>query len=488
MKTIYPLSPGQEAMWLICQIAPESVAYNIFITAKIHAYLEIAVVNRVWQKIIEKHPILRTTYTSYEGKPVQQVNQQENFQVEVIDASDWSEYQLVEKIYAIADRPFNLEKDSVLRVNLFTRSAEEHILLLTMHHIASDMWSYDLLLGEFQTLYTNEIKRISQGQTETVDSLSGKKSYADFVHWQSEMLSGSRGEKQWQYWQKQLAGELPILNLLPDKPRPPVKTYEGASYIVKLDEQLIEKLKHLALASGTSLYRILLTAFYVQLYRYTNQTDILLCSPMRGRPGKEFKEIVGYFSNLTVLRVSVQENATFTELLAQVSKIVSQAQNHQDYPFSLLAEKLQPQRDPSRSPFSQVSFAWQAQTWCEPKNNSLHLQKSVLPMEPHLFGQQGGHLDLSLMVREAKGEIEPCWQYNTDLFEAVTIERMAKHFVRLLNSIVLNPQQPIFQLSMLTEVEQQQLLFEWNNTQADYPLDKCIHQLFEEQVERTPDN
>ncbi|GDZ93324.1 amino acid adenylation domain-containing protein [Planktothrix agardhii CCAP 1459/11A] len=492
IETIYPnsseLSRGQEAMWLIYQIAPENVAYNIFITAKIYSYLEIPVVNRVWQKIIEKHPILRTTYTTHEGKPVQQVNQHENFLVEVIDASEWSEDRLREKIYVIADTPFNLEKDSVLRVNLFTYSDEEHILLLTMHHIAGDMWSFDLLLGEFQTLYTNEIKRISQGQTETVDSLSGKKSYADFVHWQSEMLSGSRGEKQWQYWQKQLAGELPILNLLPDKPRPPVKTYEGASYIVKLDEQLIEKLKHLALASGTSLYRILLTAFYVQLYRYTNQTDILLCSPMRGRPGKEFKEIVGYFSNLTVLRVSVQENATFTELLAQVSKIVSQAQNHQDYPFSLLAEKLQPQRDPSRSPFSQVSFAWQAQTWCEPKNNSLHLQKSVLPMEPHLFGQQGGHLDLSLMVREAKGVIKLCWQYNTDLFDAATIERMAKHFERLLNSIVLNPQQRISQLPMLTEVEQQQLLFEWNNTQAEYPLDKCIHQLFEEQAERTPDN
>ncbi len=487
MKTIYPLSPGQEAMWLIWKIAPESVAYNTFITAKIHAYLEIAVVNRVWQKIIEKHPILRTTYTSYEGKPVQQVNQQENFQVEVIDASDWREEQLVEKIYAIADHPFNLEKDSVLRVNLFTRSAEEHILLLTMHHIAGDMWSYDLLLSEFQSLYPEEVEQFSQQQTETApDSWNENKTYANFVQWQAAMLSGNRGEKLWQYWQQQLAGELPILNLLPDKPRPPVKTYQGASYIVKLDEQLTEKLRYLASASKTSLYQILLTAFYVQLYRYTNQTDILLCSPMRGRPAKEFKEIVGYFSNLTVLRVSVQENATFTELLAQVSKIVRQAQKHQDYPFSLLAEKLQPQRDPSRSPFSQVSFAWQAQTWCEPKNNSLHLQKSVLPMEPHLFGQQGGHLDLSLMVREAKGEIEPCWQYNTDLFEAVTIERMAKHFVRLLNSIVLNPQQPIFQLSMLTEVEQRQLLFEWNNTQVDYPSDKCIHQLFEEQVKRTP--
>ncbi len=141
-----------------------------------------------------------------------------------------------------------------------------------------------------------------------------------------------------------------------------------------------------------------------------------------------------------------------------------------------------------RHTYSKSANAQQAQTWCEPKNNSLHLQKSVLPMEPHLFGQQGGHLDLSLMVREAKGVIKLCWQYNTDLFDAATIERMAKHFERLLNSIVLNPQQPISQLPMLTEVEQQQLLFEWNNTQADYPLDKCIHQLFEEQVERTPDN
>ncbi|TRU88215.1 MAG: amino acid adenylation domain-containing protein [Microcystis novacekii Mn_MB_F_20050700_S1] len=493
METISPnssgLSRGQEAMWLIYQIAPENIAYNIFITAKIYSYLEIAVVNSVWQKIIEKHQILRTTYTNHEGKPVQQVNQQEDFIVEVTDAREWSEEQLREKIYAIADTPFNLEKDSVLRVNLFTRSDEEHILLLTMHHIASDMWSYDLLLREFQSLYPEEVEQVSQQQTETApDSWNENKTYANFVQWQSEMLSGSRGEKLWQYWQQQLAGELPILHLLPDKPRPPVKTYQGASYIAKLDEQLTEKLGHLALTSNTSLYQILLTAFYVQLYRYTNQTDILIGSPMRGRTAKEFKEIVGYFSNLTVLRISVQENATFTELLAQVGKIVRQAQKHQDYPFSLLADKLQPQRDTSRSPLCQVSFAWQAQTWCEAKNNSLHWQKSVLPMEPYLLGQRGGHLDLSLMVREAKGEIEPCWQYNTDLFEAVTIERMAKHFVRLLNSIVLNPQQPISQLSMLTEVEQQQLLFEWNNSQTDYPLDKCIHQLFEEQVERTPDN
>ncbi|MFM5986415.1 MAG: condensation domain-containing protein, partial [Sphaerospermopsis kisseleviana] len=487
IKNMYPLSSGQEAMWLIHQIAPESVAYNIFITAKIRTDLNIAVVNHVWQKIIEKHPILRTTYTNYEGKPVQQVNQQENFSVEVIDASEWSEEQLAKKIYAIADSPFNLEQDSVLRVNLFSRSAEEHIIMLTMHHIAGDMWTFDLLLSEFRTLYVRENQGISQEHTETVDAVSGKKSYADFIHWQSEMLSSSQGEKLWQYWQQQLAGELPILNLLPDRPRPPVKTYQGKSYIVNLDEKLIEKLNHLASASRTSLYQILLTAFYIQLYRYTNQTDILISSPMRGRTGRSFKEIAGYFANLTVLRISVQENATFPEFLAQVSKTVKKAQYNQDYPFALLAQKLQPQSNPSLSPFSQVSFTWQRHRWCELTEKSLDSQEQVLQMQPYLLGhQRGADLDLNLMVMEAQGVLKPCWQYNSDLFDSRTIERMAGNFITLLESIVANPQESIAQLPLLTESEKHQLLTEWNNTQVEYPVDKCIHELFEEQVEKTP--
>jgi amino acid adenylation domain-containing protein len=491
IKTSYPLSSGQEAMWFIYQIAPDSVAYNIFITVKINSYLNIDVVNRVWEKIIERHPILRTTYTSYEGKPVQEINQQHNFNLEVTNASNWSEDYLKEKIFAITDRPFNLEKDSVLRVNLFTFSAQEHILLLTMHHIAGDMWSIDLLLSQFQALYAEEIKHISQQQTKAaVDSLTDQKSYLDFVHWQSEMLSSSRGEKQRQYWQEQLAGELPILNLLPDKPRPNVQTYQGAAHIFKLDEELIKKLKHLAQTSGTSLYKILLAAFYVQLYRYTNQKDILIGSPMRGRGGGKFKDTVGYFVNLMVLRTSIQENATFKEFLAQISKTIREAQKYQDYPFALLAEQLQPQRDPSRFPLCQVSFTWQVQGWCEPTKNSLHSQEQVLQMEPYLdigAGQRGADFDLSLLVKEAKGVFQLSWQYNTDLFEATTITRMAFHFVTLLEGIAANPQEQIWQLPLLTEVEQQQLLVEWNDTGVDYPQDLCIHQLFEEQVERTPD-
>jgi amino acid adenylation domain-containing protein len=488
-KTIYPLSYGQEAIWLIYQIDPESIAYNIFITVKINSSLNIAIVNRVWNKIIEHHAILRTTYTSYEGKPVQQVNQKQEFNIEITDASNWNEDHLKEKIFAITDRPFNLEKDSVLRVNLFTISAKEHILLLTMHHIAGDMWSFDLLLSEFQALYANEIEQDSQEQTETAaDYLTLNKSYLEFVRWQSEMLSGSRGEKLWQYWQQKLAGELPILNLLADKPRPIVQTYQGESYISPLDEQLIQKLQHLALASGTSLYQILLAAFYVQLYRYTNQTDILIGSPMRGRWGGDFQDIVGYFVNLMVLRTAVQENATFKEFLTQVSNTVKDAQKHQDYPFSQLAEQLQPQRDPSRSPLCQVSFTWQRQRWCESTENLLHSREQVLEIEPYLLGhQRGADSDMNLMVMEAQGVLQLCWQYNTDLFEACTIRRMAGHFVNLLEGIVANPEERIWQLPLLTEIEQQQLLVEWNNTQTDYLQDKCIHQLFEEQVERTPD-
>jgi len=483
----YPLSSGQQAMWFIYQMAPESVVYNTYITVKINSDLNIPNFISVWNKIFEHHPILRTTYTTHKGKPVQQINKEQKFTIDLTDASGWSEDYLKEKIFAETDRLFNLEKDSVLRINLFTRSAKEHILLLTMHHIAVDMWSFDLLLTKFQALYT--IEQASQEETETTaDYLTENKSYLEFVHWESEMLSGSRGEKHWQYWQKQLAGELPILNLLTDKPRLPLQTYQGASHLLGLDDQLIQKLNNLAQTSGKSLYQILLTAFYVQLYRYTNQKDILIGSPTRNRVGGKFKSTIGYFVNLIVLRASVTEAITFQEFLTQVSNTVKEAQKHQDYPFSLLVEQLQLQRDPSRPPLCQVSFTWQRQRWCEPTENSLHNREQLLKMEPYLLGhQRGADFDLNLMVMEAKGVFQLCWQYNTDLFEASTITRMAGHYVTLLESIVADPQQQIWQLPLLTEVEQQQLLVEWNDTQADYPQDKCIHQLFEAQVERTPD-
>ncbi len=211
------------------------------------------------------------------------------------------------------------------------------------------------------------------------------------------------------------------------------------------------------------------------LYRYTNQEDILVGSPMLGRPGREFKGVVGYFVNPVVLRASISENLTFQDLLSQVSTQVKEAQNHQDYPFPLLVEKLQPQGEPSLSPLFQVSFTWQKQRWCESLKKSSRFQEPGLEMEPYPLGhQRGASVDLDVMVMEMGDVIQAGWQYNTDLFDEATIARMAGHFQTLLSGIVANPEQPISELPLLTETERHQLLVEWNNTSAEYPEDKCI--------------
>ena len=487
-NTFYPLSHGQQALWFLYEMAPDSVAYNIFTAVKICSNLDIPALHRAWQQIVNRHPILRTTYTNYSGRPVQQIHEQKEIPIEVTDASNWSEDYLNKQILLETDRTFNLEKDSVLRVNLFTRSAQEHFLLLTMHHIASDSWSFDLLLNELQILYAAETKQAISQQIEVAeDFLTKNLPYTDFVHWQSSMLTSSRGEEKRKYWQKQLAGELPVLNLPRDRPRPPVQTYRGETHIFKLDEKLIQELKNFALTSGTSLYKILLAAFFVLLYRYTNTEDILVGSPMLNRWGRKFKGIVGYLVNPVVLRASVSGNLTFKDFLAQVSSQVKEAQKHQDYPFPLLVKQLQQERDPSRSPLFQVSFTWQKQRWYHPTKNSSHSLVQELQMEPYPLGhQRGAGFDLDVMVMSVGEVIQVCWQYNTDLFDVDTIARMAGHFQTLLKAIATNPEQQISELPLLTETERHQLLFEWNNTEAEYPQDKSIHQLFEEQVERSP--
>ncbi|MDB9435706.1 amino acid adenylation domain-containing protein, partial [Dolichospermum lemmermannii CS-548] len=483
-SAFYPLSYGQQALWFLYQIDPESVAYNIFTTVRISSKLDIEALRRAWNKIIERHAILRTTYTSYAGTPVQRIHEKQEVDIQITDASNWSEDYLREQIFIETDCPFNLEIDSVLRINLFTQSVEEHILLLTMHHIAGDLWSFDILLNEFQNFYIGEIEKIDFQQEDSAENLS----YIEFVRWQSELLSSSRGEELREYWQKQLAGELSILNLPTDKSRPPVQTYQGETHILKLDEQLIQKLRNLAIASGTSLYKITLAAFFVLLYRYSNQEDILVGSPMLGRLDRKFKGVVGYFVNPVVLRTTVSGYLTFKDFLDQISGTVKEAQKYQDYPFPLLVDKLQPQRDPSRSPLFQVSFTEQKQRWGEPLKNLSCCQDSGLQMEPYPLGhQRGASFDLDVMIMEAGEVLQVGWQYNTDLFDLETIARMAEHFLTLLEAIATNPEQRISELPLLTQTERQQLLFEWNNTTTEYPHDKCIHQLFEEQVKRTPD-
>ncbi|MEH2220692.1 MAG: amino acid adenylation domain-containing protein [Nostoc sp.] len=483
---IFPLSHGQQAMWFLYQIAPQSVAYNIFMTVRLCGELDLGAWHRAWQKIVESHSILRTTYTEREGQPFQVVHPYQEVDIQVIDASLGSEDYLKKQILAETDRPFNLESDRVLRVRLFTRSPQEHIQLLSMHHIAGDMWSFDILLNEFQIFYAAAQNSVS----DRILPLP-RLSYIDYIHWQSEILASSRGEQLSTYWHKQLAGELPLLDLPLDKPRSRVQTYNGAYHLIELDRELHQKLRQLADSEKTSLYRILLSAFFVLLHRLSGQADIVIGSPMAGRSGREeFSEIVGYFTDPVVLRGNLAENPTFKEFLAQVRSTVSEAKKHQDYPFSWLVKQLVSERDPSRPPLFQVAFTWQKHNWYkQTQNRSLEPEKTLLLMEPYLIAghQRGAAFDINLAVVEAGDSLQLCWQYNTDLFDAAAIARMAENYQILLEGILFNPEQQVSELPLLTPKERHQLLFEWNNTEFKHPQDKCIHQLFEEQVRRTPD-
>jgi len=490
-------------MWFLYQMAPQSIAYNIYTTVRIGSELDLGAWHRAWQHIVERHQALRTTYTERDGQPVQVVHPYQEVDVKVTDASSWSEDYLKKQILAEADRPYNLETGSVLRVHLFTRSAVEHIQLLAMHHIAGDMWSFDILLSELRVLYAAEVKTLPPSSIHVVENSDISNSqrdnniralpnltYTDYVRWQTEMLASSKGEQFAAYWHKQLAGELPLLNLPMDKPRPREQTYCGANHIIELDKELLQKLRQLSEAEGTSVYRILLAVFFVLLYRYTGQEDIPVGSPMAGRWGREeFQGIVGYFTSSVVCRANLAGNPTFKEFLAQVSRTVSEAREHQDYPFPLLVKELLPNRDISCNPLFQVSLTSQKHRWYDQAQKSALKEKTLLVMSPYLIEghQRGAALDLNLAIIEAGSSFQLCWQYNTDLFDISTVHRMASSYETLLKSILTNPEEGVSALPLLTQAERHQLLVEWNDTKVEYPFDKCIHQLFEEQVELTPD-
>lgn len=489
-ESVYPLSWGQQALWFLYEIAPESTAYNLAYAARVHSDLDILALERAVQAVIQRHSSLRSTYMVRDGKPVQKIHVDSKVDIEVIDASTWSHDHLHEQLAKEADRPFDLQQGSVLRVNLFTCSKQDQILLLTLHHIAGDLWSFVVLINELQMLYSTQ--RV--GLPSPLPPLSQK--YTDYVAWQSQMLASSQGEKLWSYWQKQLSGILPVLNLPTDRTRPPVQTYHGASHTFDLSSELTQQLKALAKTEGTTLFTLLLAAFQVLLYRYTHQEDILVGSPTAGRSRAEFEGIVGYFVNPVVLRANLSQNPTFKEFLGQVRSTVLGAIAHQDYPFPLLVERLCPTRDPSFSPLVQVMFIWdkphQSQGQGEPQLNLSEatgdkISQHELELETLMLGARGAAFDLTLTIFETDKPLCASLQYNTDLFDASTITRMAEHFQNLLAGIVADSEQRLSDLPLMTPLELEQLLVAWNDTQTIYQQDLCIHQLFEAQVECTPD-
>ncbi|WP_199335631.1 non-ribosomal peptide synthetase [Nostoc sp. FACHB-110] len=490
----YPLSHGQKALWFLYQLAPGNTTYNALYAAKLAANLDIPALKQAAQALVARHPGLRTTFASINSEPVQIVHEFQQVDFTIQEAFDLSQdeirnwlseksvdafaQRLVEKRLVVRHRPLNLEQGPVLRFDLLINHVEanklpkkEHILLITLHQIVGDLRSLEIIASELETLY----HAIAQGKIAQLSPHNYQ--YQDYVKSSEEMLASSQGENLWTYWQQKLSGELPLLNLPTDRPRPQIQTYNGASRFFTIEEELGQKLTELANKERVSLDILLLTALQILLLRYTNQEDILIGYPTVNRNRTEWENIVGYFSNPVVLRGDLSGKPTFQELLERSHSCILEAIDHQDYPFSLLVEQLQPVRNLSFSPLYQVAFVW----------NQSQQRSDGLIVESLIPESKGAACDLTLNILEETGSLKGTWNYNTDLFDSNTIERMMGHFVTLLEAIVANPQQRIDQLPLLTEFEQQQLLVDWNQTAIDYPQDKCIHQLFEEQVEQTPD-
>jgi len=483
------LSLGQQAIWFLHQLSPNSLAYNIASAVRIHTDLDSSALRDAFQALIDRHACLRTTFTAIAGEPVQRVHKRMEVSFEQEDASTVDEAYLNSRLVERAYCPFNLEEGPLLRVNVFRRSASEHILLLVVHHIVVDFWSLAVLAHELGTLYRAK----KTGTDALLKPLSWQ--YSDYVRWQKEMLVGQEGEKLWAYWKGQLDGELPVLALPLDKPRPPVQTYNGAAETFKLDTNVTGGLKSLANSYRATLYMALLAIFQLLLYRYTSQESILVGSPTAGRGKAELADLVGYFVNPVVLRADFSDGPTFEKFLGSVRQTVVEALEHQDYPFARLVERLQPSRDAARSPLFQVMFVLQK----VPTPNGPGLEAfalgdvgikrdvSGLILESLDLEQRVVQFDLMLMLAEVDGELRASLQYNSDLFDASSITRLASHFHCAAESIATNPAQRIFDVPLLTDSERHQLVYEWNHPEVDYRDQLCIHQLFEAQAERTPD-
>jgi amino acid adenylation domain-containing protein len=472
-----PLSFAQTRLWFIDQFEPNSALYNISAALRLEGTLCVTALEQSLTEIVQRHEALRTNFITVDGQANQIIHEQINGQLSVVDFKHLSESEskiaALELVKQQAIQPFNLASDSLLRATLVTLSDTEHILLICMHHIVSDGWSIGVFVEELTALYN----AYAQGQPSPLNPLPIQ--YTDFAIWQKNWLQGEVLQTQLSYWRNQLIGAPAILSLPTDRPRKAKQTFVGAHQQFALSAQLTEKLNQLSQEQGVTLFMTLLAGFNTLLCRYSGQTDIVVGSPIANRNKSEIEGLIGFFVNTLVLRTDLSNNPSFAALLDRVREVSLGAYTHQDLPFEMLVEALQPERDLSYTPLFQVMFVLQNAPLSSVELDGLKL--TPVEMENPI-----AKFDLTLSMESTPDGLMGWWEYNTDLFDGSTIERMIGHFVTLLEGIVANPLSAISQLPMLTSSEQQQLLVEWNNTQTDYPVDKCLHQLFEEQVLKTP--
>ncbi len=473
-----PLSFAQTRLWFLDQLEGGSATYNMPEPLQLTGDLDVTALEMAVQAIVQRHEILRTSFKMVDGVQVQEIASDLSISIPLVDLQHLLAEEQADQVqrFAITEsqQTFDLGMAPLLRVTLVRLEEKSHLLLLTMHHIISDGWSMGIFIDEISTLYQG----FCAGKPVELPELPIQ--YADFARWQRQWLTGEVLQTHLDYWKYQLDAVPPLLELPTDRPRPSIQTFQGASVAFQLDRELTQQLKTLSQRSGATLFMTLLAAFATLLSRYSGQEDIAIGSPIANRNHSGIESLIGFFVNTLVLRTQLDGNPTFAELLERVREMTLAAYEHQDLPFEKLVEELQPERSLSYTPLFQVMFVLQN----APVGK---LELSDLTMTPFKMEHVNAKFDLTLQMEETAAGLTGELIYNRDLFDPATIERMARHFQILLSGIVANTQQRVAQLPLLSTAEQQQLLIDWNATQTDYPQDKCIHQLFEAQVEKTPD-
>jgi amino acid adenylation domain-containing protein len=474
----FPLSFAQQRLWFLEQLTPGNFTYNILAGLRLTGTLDASSLERSLNELVKRHEVLRTAFKTINGQPVQAIASNLELKILEIDLRSLPETERsreVERLIAAeAKLAFDLSQAPLLRAKLLHLSDSNWVLLLSTHHIIFDAWSVGIFIQELATFY----QAFCTGKPSPLPELSVQ--YADFASWQRQWLQGEVLETQLAYWKKQLGGNLPVLNLPTDRPRPAVQTFRGAVHKFTIPKAIAEEMTQLSQRQKATLFMVLLAAFKTLLYRYTGQEDILVASPIANRNRREIEELIGFFANTVVFRTNLSSNPTFKELLASVREVALGAYNHQDLPFEKLVEILQPERDLSHNPLFQVLFSLRNVRTPQIKLPGVTLRNLEIEQKTAKF-------DLALGLEEGLEGINGTLEYSQDLFDASTARRIAGHFLTLLESIAANPEQRLSNLPILTKPEQQQLLFEWNNTQSELPLNQCVHGLFEAQTERTPD-
>ncbi|MFN0279993.1 MAG: amino acid adenylation domain-containing protein [Pyrinomonadaceae bacterium] len=473
-----PLSFAQQRLWFLDKLEPNSAAYNIPFGMRIDGEIDLKALRTALDKLIVRHESLRTFVTTANGEGFLQILPKLAVELPVIDLTNLAAEERDAKVRNLtteeASKPFDLAMSPLFRTKLLKLRGDEHVMLVTMHHTISDGWSLAVFFEELSEIYGGLTRGIDVGLPEL------KLQYADFASWQRGPLAEKEISRQLEFWTAKLKGAEPLLEFPTDRQRPLVQTYRGANYRKTISPELLDELKAFSRREGVSLFMTLLAAFYTLVYRHTNQDDLVLGIPIANRNYSDIERLIGFFANTLALRADLSESPSFREFLGRVKELALESYENQDVPFEKLVEHLNPQRSLSHNPIFQVMFGLHNTPPLKPELSGLNLT----PIE---VNSGTSRFDLEVLVRETPNGLGVLAEYSTELFDESTIERLIERFEVLLRGILNNPAEKISVLPVLTLNERRLIVDEFNDTRKEYPINKCVHQLFELQALRTPD-